>query len=100
MAVVLLGIHFFTKDPDCANNTVNIFQFPDLSLYVGSEAYMVTRRWDTALESNTMTSYADAAALVKKQRILTIVGWEAAAKILEQWLVAVTVLLGTQERHP
>ena len=47
-----------------------------------------------------MTSYADAAALVKKQRILTIVGWEAAAKILEQWLVVVTVLLGPQERHP
>ena len=43
VAVVLLGIHFFTKDPDCANNTVNIFQFPYLSLSVGSEASMVTR---------------------------------------------------------
>ena len=29
-----------------------------------------------------------------------IVVWEAAAKILEQWLVVVTVLLGPQERHP
>ena len=61
---------------------------------------MVTRRWDTALDANTLTSYADAAALMKQQRIPPIVGWEAAAKMLEQWLVVVTVLLGPQERHP
>ena len=47
-----------------------------------------------------MTSYADAAALTKQQRIPPIFGWEAAAKILEQWLVLVTVPLGPQERHP
>ena len=29
-----------------------------------------------------------------------MVGWEAAEKMLEQWLVVVTVLLGPQERHP
>ena len=37
---------------------------------------------------------------MKQQRILPIVGWEAAAKMLEQWLVVVTLLLGPQERHP
>ena len=37
---------------------------------------------------------------MKMQRIPPIVGWEAAAKMLEQWLVVVTVLLGPQERHP
>ena len=47
-----------------------------------------------------MTSYADTAALTKQQRIPPIVGWEAASKMLEQWLVVVTVLLGPQERHP
>ena len=47
-----------------------------------------------------MTSYADTAALMKQQRIPPIVGWEEAAKMLEQWLVIVTVLLGPQERHP
>ena len=79
---------------------VNIFQFTNLSLSAGSKASMVTRRWDTALDANTMTSYADAAALMKQQRIPPIVCWEAAAKILEQWLVIVTVLLGPQECHP
>ena len=46
-----------------------------------------------------MISYLDAAALTKQQRILPIVGWEAAAKMLHQWLVVVTVLLRSQERH-
>ena len=100
MALLLLGLHFHTEDPDCVNDTVNIFMFPDLSLSAGSEATMVTRRWDTALDANTLTSYADAAALMKQQRIPPIVGWESAAKMLEQWLVVVTVLLGPQERHP
>ena len=42
LAVLLLGIHFFTEDPDCVNDTVNIFQFPNLSLSACSEASMVT----------------------------------------------------------
>ena len=36
VAVLLLGLHFHTEDPDCVNITVNIFQFPDLSLSAGS----------------------------------------------------------------
>ena len=61
VAVLLLGIHFHTKDPDYVKNTVNIFHFPDISLSAGSEAAMVTRIWNTALDSNTMTSYANSA---------------------------------------
>ena len=55
------------EDPDCVNNTMNIFQFPYLSLFSVSEASMVTKQWDTALESNTMMSHANAAALMKQQ---------------------------------
>ena len=100
MAVLLLGLHYFTEDTNCVNNTVKIFQFPDLSLSAGSEASMVTRIWDTALDENTLTSYVDAAALTKQHRIPPIVGWEAAAKIPEQWLVMKIVTLGPQDRHP
>ena len=82
MEVFLLGIHFHTEDTDCVNNTFTIFQFPDLSLSASSEVSMVTRRWDTALDANTLTSYADVAALMKQKRILSIVGWEAAAKMI------------------
>ena len=38
------------------------------------------------------TNRHHAAALMKQHRIPNIVGWEAAAKILEQWLVVVTAL--------
>ena len=100
VAVLLLGLHFHTEGPDCFNDTFNINQFPELSLSAGSEASMVTRRRDTDLDANTLTLYADAAVLMKQQRIPPIVRWEAAEKMLEQWLVVVTVLLGPQERHP
>ena len=97
VAVLLLGIHLFAEDPNYVNDTVNIFQFPDLSLSAGPEAYMVNGRWDTDLDTNTMISYANAAVLMKQQCIPPIFGWEATAKMLEQWLVVVTVLLGPQE---
>ena len=80
MALLLLGIHFFTEDPDFVNDTFNIFQFPDLSLSAGSKDSMVTIIWYTALEANTMTSYADAAAFMKQKRIPPVVGWEVAAR--------------------
>ena len=100
MAVLNLELHFFTEDPDCFNDTVNIFQFHDLSLSAGSEVSIINRRWDNMLDSNTLTSYVDAVSLMKQQRISPIVVWEAESKMLEQWLVVVTVLLGPQERHP
>ena len=56
VAVLLLDLHFYTEDPDYINYTIKIFQFSDLSLSIGSEASKVTRRWDTALDFNTMTS--------------------------------------------
>ena len=48
VSVLLLGLHFFIEDPECINDTVNIFQFSNLSLSAGSKDSMVTRIWDTA----------------------------------------------------
>ena len=81
MAVLLLGLHFHTEDRDCVNDTFNIFTFPDLSLFAGSEASMVTRLLDTDLDANTLTLYADAEALMKQQRIPPNVCCEVAVKI-------------------
>ena len=66
--VLLPGIHFHTKDPDCVNDTVNISQFTDFSLSAGSKVSMVTRKQDTELYANTLMSYANAAVLVNQQR--------------------------------
>ena len=99
MAVILLGLHFFTKDPDFVNDTVDIFQFPELFLSAWSKASMVTRIWDTALDANTMNSYANTAALMKQHHIPLIIGWGGTANMLKQWIVVITVLLGPQDRH-
>ena len=60
MEVLLLGLHFYIKDPECVNNTVN------LSLSAGSEASMVTQILDAALYANTLTPYTDATTLMKQ----------------------------------
>ena len=67
ISVLLLGLHFHTDIPECVYYMVNIFQFPELSLSVDSEAPMFTQRCYTALDANTMTSYADADALMIQQ---------------------------------
>ena len=79
---------------------MKIFMFPYLYLAAGAEAALVSRRWETALESNTLTSYADTVALMTKQRIYPIMGWEGASKILNQWIVLLDLILGPPDLHP
>ena len=79
---------------------MNIFMFLDLSLAAGTEAALVARQWDIALESKTLMSYNDTAARMTKQRISPIMGWEGAANMLEQWLVLLHIILGLPELHP
>ena len=56
VALLLLGLIFHTKDPEGVSEIVNIFMLPYLSPTAGSEAAMVARQWDAALDSNTLTS--------------------------------------------
>ena len=98
--VLLLGLAFHTEDPDILSDTVNIFMFPDLSLETVKEAALVAWQWDTALDSNMLTSYTNTAVLMIKQQISPIVIWEGAAKTLEQWLMLLDVILGPPELHP
>ena len=91
--VLLLGIAFHTEYPVRVRDAVNISMFPDLSLAAGMEADLVVWRWDTVLDSNTITSYANIAALMMKHRILPIFGWKGASNILEQWIVLIGVIL-------
>ena len=48
---------------------MKIFMLPDLSLAAGTKTVLVARRRDTVLDSKTLTSYANTAALIAKQRI-------------------------------
>ena len=53
-----------------------------------------------ALYAKILTSYANAAALIKQHSNPIIVGWEISEEMLEKQLVIVTVLLGPQEHRP
>ena len=62
------------EEPNGVRNTVNIFMFLDPYLAAGTEATMISRHWDTVLDSNMVTSYADTVALMIKQSITPIFG--------------------------
>ena len=74
MAVLLLGLALHIEEPNGVRNTVNIFMFLDPYLAAGTEATMISRHWDTVLDSNMATSYANTATLMIKQSITPIFG--------------------------
>ena len=38
--------------------------------------------------------------MMTKQKIVPILGWEDATKVLDQWMVILDVKLGPQNHHP
>ena len=66
VAVLLIGLILHTEDPAGVINTISIFMFPYLYLSVGSQATMIDRCWDTALDSNVITLYANTSDLMTK----------------------------------
>ena len=100
VAALILGLAFYTEYPEGVINAVNIFILPEIYLEAGTEAALVAQRWDTELHSNILMSYDQTDKMTTKQRIYPIVGWEGAAKILDQWLVLIKFILGPPEIHP
>ena len=68
--------------------------FPDLFLLTGTKASMISWLWDTLFYSNTIMSYECTATMMTKQKIVPIIGWEDATKVLDQWMVILDVNLG------
>ena len=100
VALLLLGLAFYMEFTNGISDTVNIFMLPYLFQTAGKEEALLAQRWDTALESNTLTSYSDTAVLMTKQKIAPIVSWEGADNMIEQWLVLLDIILGPPELHP
>ena len=71
--VMALGLH--TKDVDGMEDTLNIFLFPDLSPSAGSEATLLTRKWDAILGGCTLTSFEDTSLLMGNQKVAPIAIW-------------------------
>ena len=55
---MVMAPDFHTKDPDGVLGALKIFLFPNLSPLAGSEAALLTRKWDAILEGGTLTSFA------------------------------------------
>ena len=81
---LILNLTFNTEDPDGIRYTVEIFPLLDISLFTSSEAALVERWWDTALISSTLNTYSDTSSLLKRQKVASIIGWEAAINMLDQ----------------
>ena len=55
IAVLVLGLGFYSKDPDGVGDAINFFLFPDLSPSEGSETALLSRRWDAILGNDILT---------------------------------------------
>ena len=82
VAGLILNLAFHMEDQYGVVYMVNIFLFPDLSLSEISQAALVAKRWYTALDIRKLTTYADTASLLHHQKVVPIVGWDAAKSML------------------
>ena len=76
------------------------FLFPDLSPSAGSEAALLTRKWDAILGGGTLTSFANTNPLLRNQKVAPIAGWYEAVSQLEAWAIVCMVFLGDDGFHP
>ena len=87
VAVMVMALAFHTKDPDGVGDTLKIFLFLDLSPLAGSDAALLTRKWDAILGGGTLNSFADTSMLMGKKKVAPIASWDEALSQLEAWEV-------------
>ena len=97
--VLIINLKFHTEYPDGFGDTVKMFLFPNLSLSEISEASLVARLWDTALDSSIITTYSNTSALIQCHKVAPIVVWDAANSMLGKWAVFLTVLCIPPRKH-
>ena len=85
VAILILGLTFYSKDLDGMGDAINVFIFPDLSPLAGSEDVLLARRCYAILGGGDLTSIAYTSLLLEKQRVKPVTSWESAKKQLEAW---------------
>ena len=98
--VLILGLSFYSEDPDGVGDAINVFLFPDLSLLASSEAVQLARRWDAILGSGALTPFSETSLLLVKHKVDPVRIWEDADKKLEVWGVFCHIFLGDVAVHP
>ena len=69
VAVLVLGLAYYSKNPDGVGDAINIFMFPDLLPLAGSEAALLLRRWDAILGGSALNFFTDTNILMSKQQV-------------------------------
>ena len=100
VAVIVLTLSLYTKEPDGVGEAINCSMFLDLSSSTGSKATLLTRIWDAVLGNNRITLFANTMSLLGRQKVFPFTIWEAASKKLEAWTVLCAVLLGYSSCRP
>ena len=78
IVVMVMALAFHTKYPDGVGGALNIFLFLDLSLSAGSEAALMTIKWDSMLGGGGggLTCFADTSLLMGKQKVSPTADWD------------------------
>ena len=63
VAGLILDLGFYTEEPDGVRDMVKIFLLPGISISTGSEASLVARWWDMALDRSTLITYTNTDSL-------------------------------------
>ena len=66
---MVMVLTFHTEDPDGVGDALNILLFPDLFPLEGSEAALLTRKWDAILGGGTLTFFEETSFLMVKQKV-------------------------------
>ena len=78
IAVLILGLAFYSEDLDSMGDAINVLLFPDLSPSAGTEEALLARGWDAILRGGSLISFVDTSLLLAKQRVEPVKIWEAA----------------------
>ena len=68
VAVLVLGLNFYSEDPDGVGDAINIFLFPDLLPSAASKASFLARRWDAILGGGDIPSFSGTSLLLAQAK--------------------------------
>ena len=72
VAVMVLYLAFYTKDPNGVEDAINVFLLPELSPHAGSEAALLTQRWYAVFGVNTFTSISGTSPLMGRKKVVPV----------------------------
>ena len=73
---MILGLDFYSEDPDGVGGAINIFFFPDLFTSAGPETDLLAYPWVTTLGKGGLTSFTDMILMLTNKKVVPVASWE------------------------